>query len=156
MGETTSRLLDPRAIDLNAHAADQEIAIRMCGQALVDIGAVEGSYIEAMLEREASISTYLGEGVAIPHGTVTGKEAVRHDALAVLRFPDGVDWGGDPVTLCIAIAAQGDGHIGILTELAEILLDPERARGLREATVAEDVVRLLQPADQPNEKESTP
>jgi PTS system mannitol-specific IIA component len=150
MGETAARLLDPRAIDLNARADDQETAIRLCGQALVDVGAVGPAYIPAMLQREASISTYLGEGVAIPHGTVAGKDVVHHDALAVLRFPDGVDWAGEPVTLCIAIAARGDAHIGILTELAEILLDPDQARALREADTPDDLLRLLQP-----EKEST-
>jgi PTS system mannitol-specific IIA component len=152
MGETTARLLDPRAIDLNAHAADQEAAIRLCGQALVDVGAVGQPYVQTMLDREASVSTYLGEGVAIPHGTVEGKDAVHRDALAVLRFPDGVDWDGESVTLCIAIAARGDGHIGILTELAQILLDPDQARALREATTTDDILRLLQPT----EKESTP
>ncbi|MGI8331736.1 PTS sugar transporter subunit IIA [Actinomadura scrupuli] len=145
MGETAARLLDPRAIDLHAHADDQESAIRLCGQALVGIGAVGPDYIPAMLARESSISTYLGEGVAIPHGTVAGKDAVHHDALAVLRFPDGVDWAGEPVTLCIAIAARGDAHIGILTELAEILLDPDRARALRAATTADELTGLLQP-----------
>lgn len=150
MGETSARLLDPRAIDLNAHAGDQETAIRLCGQALVDIGAVGPAYIPAMLARESSISTYLGEGVAIPHGTVAGKDVVHHDALAVLRFPDGVDWAGEPVTLCIAIAARGDAHIGILTELAEILLDPDQARALREATTADELIGLIQP-----EKETT-
>jgi PTS system mannitol-specific IIA component len=98
-----------------------------------------------MLARERSISTYVGEGVAIPHGTLAGKEAVLRDALAVLRFPDGVDWDGYPVSVCVAIAAQGDGHVELLGELAEILLDPDRARALREATDVDDVLRLLEP-----------
>jgi mannitol PTS system EIIA component len=98
-----------------------------------------------MLERELSISTYVGEGVAIPHATLSGKSAVRRDALAVLRFPDGVDWGGEPVQVCVAIAAVGDGHVEILGELAQILLDPDRARQLREATRAQDVLALLAP-----------
>jgi PTS system mannitol-specific IIA component len=148
MPEQAARLLDPRAIRLQSHAVDKEAAIRLCGQALVDIGAVQDAYIQTMLDREQSISTFLGEGVAIPHGTVAGKDAVIHDALVVLRFPDGVDWNGEAVVVCIGIAARGDGHIGILAHLAEILLDPARARALREATTIEDVVRLLQPAEE--------
>jgi PTS system mannitol-specific IIA component len=138
-------LLEPRAIRLAERATDRDDAIRRCGETLVEIGAVDPTYVEAMLARERSISTYVGEGVAIPHGTLAGKEAVRRDALAVLRFPDGVDWDGYPVSVCVAIAAQGDGHVELLGELAEILLDPDRARALREATDVDDVLRLLEP-----------
>jgi PTS system mannitol-specific IIA component len=138
-------LLDARAVRLSERADDRDDAIRRCGQTLVDIAAVDPTYVAAMLEREQSISTYVGEGVAIPHATLAGKSAVRRDALAVLRFPAGVDWGGEAVTVCVAIAAGGDGHVAILSELAQILLDPDRARELREATEVDDVLRLLQP-----------
>ncbi len=136
-------LLDRSAILLNAAAADKAEAIRLCGRLLVELGAVEPGYVEAMLERERTISTYLGEGVAIPHGTATSKQEVRRDALAVLRFPDGVDWDGERVTVCVAIAAQGDGHLTILAELAEVLSDPEQAAALREAATPEAVLALL-------------
>jgi mannitol PTS system EIIA component len=144
-GPAAPELLDRRAIKLAEHAADRDDAIRRCGQTLHDIGAVDPTYVEAMLERERSISTYVGEGVAIPHATLAGKAAVRHDALAVLRFPDGVDWAGEPVTVCVAIAAQGDGHVALLSELALILMDPDRAQELRDATDPDDVLRLLAP-----------
>jgi Phosphoenolpyruvate-dependent sugar phosphotransferase system, EIIA 2/pfkB family carbohydrate kinase len=85
----------------------------------------------------------VGEGVAIPHGTLDSKAAVRRDALAVLRFPDGVDWDGHAVNVCVAIAALSDGHVDLLAELAEILLDPDRAAALRAATEPDQVVRLL-------------
>ncbi|QFG26551.1 PTS sugar transporter subunit IIA [Actinomadura sp. WMMB 499] len=140
-----ARLLDPAAIRLDARAAGRDEAVRLCGRMLVEAGAVEPGYVEAMLERERSISTHLGEGVAIPHGTAAGRDLVRRDALAVVRFPDGVDWDGPRVTVCIAIAARGDGHIGILAELAQVLLDPDRARALREAATPADVLRLLDP-----------
>jgi mannitol PTS system EIIA component len=140
-----SALLRRRAIRLAEHAGDREEAIRRCGETLVEIGAVEPMYVEAMLAREREISTYVGEGVAIPHGTLAGKAAIHRDALAVLRFPDGVDWGGFPVSMCVAIAASGDGHVDLLAELAEILLDADRAKALREATDIDDVLRLLVP-----------
>ncbi|WP_446215666.1 PTS sugar transporter subunit IIA [Micromonospora sp. IBHARD004] len=141
-------LLDRRAIRLDETAANLEDAIRRSGAVLVEIGAVDPSYVEAMLARERSVSTYMGEGVAIPHGTLAGKDAVRRDALAVLRFPAGVDWGGEQVVLCVAIAARGDGHVALLAQLAEVLLDPERARALREATEADEILRLLTPVDE--------
>jgi mannitol PTS system EIIA component len=138
-------LLEERAIRLTERATDRDDAIRQCGQTLVDIGAVAPAYVEAMLERERSISTYVGEGVAIPHATLAGKAAVRRDALAVLRFPDGVAWDDEIVVVCVAIAAIGDGHVAILSELAQILLDPPRAQALREATQVADVLHLLEP-----------
>jgi PTS system mannitol-specific IIA component len=133
------------AIRLTCHAIDRDDAIRQCGQTLVDIGAVTPGYVAAMLERERSISTYIGEGVAIPHATLAGKADVRRDALAVLRFPDGVDWDGQRVQVCVSIAAIGDGHVRLLAELAQVLLDPQRAALLRDATRVDEVLSLLAP-----------
>lgn len=138
-------LLHTDAVRLNESAADRTDAVRRCGAVLVEIGAVEPAYIDAMLERERDIPTYVGEGVAIPHATLAGKQAVLRDALAVVKLAEPVDWDGNPVSVCVAIAARGDGHLAILSELAEILLDPDRARDLREAQDPDEVVRLLQP-----------
>jgi PTS system mannitol-specific IIA component len=139
-------LLRARAVRLGERVADREDAVRRCGQVLVETGAVQFEYIDAMLQRERDISTYVGEGVAIPHATLAGKEAVLRDALAVVGLAEPVDWGGQPVSVCVAIAARGDGHLAILAELAEILLDPDRARELREADSVDEVLRLLEPA----------
>ncbi|MEU4688703.1 PTS sugar transporter subunit IIA [Actinoplanes sp. NPDC023714] len=138
-----SELLDRRAILLRQSAATKEDAIRQCGEALVEIGAAEPGYVDTMLAREKSISTYVGGGVAIPHGTLDGKALVKRDALAVLRFPDGVDWDGERVIVCVGIAAAGDGHVELLAALAEVLLDEDQARALREATDADTVINLL-------------
>ncbi len=148
MAEGLGALLDPGAIRLTETAADRDAAIRRCGEVLVEVGAVAPAYVAAMLDREQSISTYVGEGVAIPHGTLAGKETVLRDALAVLRFPDGVDWGGQPVTVCVAIAAGGDGHVEVLGELAQILLDPDRAAALRAASDPATVYDLLTPLEE--------
>jgi PTS system mannitol-specific IIA component len=145
MTDVRPALLEERGIRLSQTATDRDDAIRQCGQTLVDIEAVDPAYVDAMLERERSISTYVGEGVAIPHATLSGKAAVRRDALAVLRFPNGVDWDGALVQLCVAIAAVGDGHVEILGALAQILLDPDQAHQLREATKPEQVLTLLAP-----------
>ena len=148
MSETREGLLAERAVRIGVHAAGKEAAVRACGELLVEIGAARAGYVAAMLGREQEISTYMGEGVAIPHGTNAGRALVRHDALAVIRFAEPVDWGeGAQVVLCVAIAALGEGHLDILADLAEILLDPERARALRDATEADDLIRLLEPDD---------
>jgi PTS system mannitol-specific IIA component len=139
-----SGVLQRQAIRLTERAGDRDEAIRRCGQTLVDIGAVAPPYIHAMLARERSISTYVGYGVAIPHATEAGPDVLR-DAIAVLRFPDGVDWGGFPVTVCVAIAARGNRHVALLAELAHILLDADRARTLRETDDIDQIFRLLVP-----------
>ncbi|MEV6983577.1 PTS sugar transporter subunit IIA [Sphaerisporangium sp. NPDC051017] len=135
--------LEPRAVVLGARAGDRDDAIRRCGELLLAVGAITEPYIESMLERERSISTYVGEGVAIPHGTAKGKQDVLRDAVCVVRFPEGVDWDGERVGLCVGIAAKGNGHVALLAALAEILLDPDRARTLREATEVETVMKEL-------------
>jgi PTS system mannitol-specific IIA component len=136
-------LLAPASIRLDATATDRDDAIRQAGAALVEAGAVDPSYVDAMLERENSVSTFVGEGVAIPHGTLAGKDAVKDDAIVVLRFPDGVDWDGNPVSVAVGIAAKGNGHIALLSQLATVLLDPEKATALRSATTPDAVYELL-------------
>jgi PTS system mannitol-specific IIA component len=120
--------------------------VRACGELLVELGAADPEYVATMLDREDEISTYIGEGVAIPHATLAGRAFVRRDALAVVGLAEPVDWGGGArVVLCVAIAAVGEGHLDILADLAEVLLDPERAAALRDAREAGEVIRLLRP-----------
>ena len=138
-----TELLAEKSINLTAVAKDRDDAIRQAGEALLAAGAIDASYIDAMLERENSVSTYVGEGVAIPHGTLAGKDAVKSDALVLLRFPDGVDWDGNAVSVAIGIAAKGNGHIALLSQLATVLLEPEKAEALRNATTTEQVYELL-------------
>jgi mannitol PTS system EIIA component len=142
-----TQLLAESSIRLDATASDRDDAIRQAGAVLLEAGAIDASYIDAMLERENSVSTYVGEGVAIPHGTLAGKDAVKSDALSVLRFPDGVDWDGNEVTVAVGIAAAGGGHIALLSQLATVLLDPEKAEALRNATEASQVYELLAAED---------
>jgi PTS system mannitol-specific IIA component len=145
MADVAATLLQERAIRLDGSAGSAVEAIRQTGQLLVDVGAVSTSYVDSMLERERSVSTVMGEGVAIPHGTNESKSEVLHDALSFVRFPEGVDWNGKPVTIAIGIAATGDNHVGILSRLATILVDADSAQQLREATDAATVLSLLQP-----------
>ena len=144
-----ARLLDPAAVRLGEAAADRDEAIRRAGAALVDTGAVQPAYVDAMLAREESISTYVGEGVAIPHGTLEAKSLINRDALSFVRFDPPVDWDGmGEVTVAIGIAAKDNGQVEVLQELASVLLDPDRAAALRAAGSAEEVTELLKPAEE--------
>ena len=151
--ETTplTDLLAESSINLTATAESRDDAIRQAGEALLAAGAIDASYIDAMLERERSVSTFVGEGVAIPHGTLAGKDSVKKDALVLLRFPDGVDWDGFDVSIAIGIAAKGNGHIALLSQLATILLEPEKAEALRNATTTAEVYELLASTDEEDE-----
>jgi PTS system mannitol-specific IIA component len=139
-----SDLLADGSIRLDVRADDREAAIRQVGEALVASGAVAPGYVDAMVERERSVSTFVGEGVAVPHGSfAAGRDLVTADAISILRLPDGVDWDGHDVRIVIGIAATGGGHIALLSRLAEILLDPVRAEQLRGATDPATVRALL-------------
>jgi len=136
-------LLFESSIVLDATATDRDDAIRQAGEALVASGAVEPDYVDAMLERERTVSTYVGEGVAVPHGTLASKDTVARNALVFLRLPDGVAWGDETVQVVIGLAARGRGHIGLLSRLAGVLLDPARAGSLRDATTPAQVYDAL-------------
>jgi mannitol/fructose-specific phosphotransferase system IIA component len=144
----TESLLDPTAIHLGLRAADRFEAVAQAGKALVDIGAVEEPYVEAMLERERGLSTFLGEGFALPHGTDASRVHVRRPAIAVLQFPDGVGWDGERVQVAIAVASATDEHVRILAEVAGVITDPVRAEQLRMATDPRTVLELLDPSRQ--------
>jgi mannitol/fructose-specific phosphotransferase system IIA component len=143
-----AEVLTADAVRLGLHAADKHDAISQCGRLLLALGAVEEPYLPAMHEREKSMSTYIGEEVAIPHGTDPSRRHVLRTALGVLQFPDGVDWDGNRVRLCIAIAADGDQHVALLSSLATILLTPGKAELLRTATDVATVLQLLHSTDE--------
>ncbi|MFZ0530110.1 MAG: PTS sugar transporter subunit IIA [Propionicimonas sp.] len=120
-------------------------AIRLCGEVLIEAGAATPDYVEGMFARELQVSTFLGEGVAIPHGTNESRQFIRRAALGFLQFPDGIDWDGNVVTVCIPIASASDDHLGILSNLAEILMEPDAAERLRTTGSVAEVLELLSP-----------
>src|SRR5690606_38756404 len=94
---------------LNARAEDKEEAIRMAGGLLVDQGYADATYIDKMMEREASHTTYIGNSVAIPHGTEEGKEHIHRSGISIVQLPEGVDFGdGQIAKIVIGIAGKGD------------------------------------------------
>lgn len=136
-------LLAPESIRLTETATDRDEAVRLVGRVLVEAGAVRESYIEAMLGREHSVTTYVGEGVAMPHGRLASAENVVRDAICLVRFPDGVDWGGHTVTIAVGIASGDSGHIALLSRLAAVLLAPAATDRLRDARSADEVYDVL-------------
>src|SRR5215475_14598513 len=115
-------------VQLQATARDKQDAIRQAGALLVSGGCVAPRYVNGMLAREQTMSTYLGNGVAIPHGQHEDLGLVRRTGISVLQVPAGVEWEpGELAYLVIGIAATSNEHVGVLANLAEIIEDPEEA-----------------------------
>ena len=120
----TNVMVRPKAIRLGLPSVDKETAIRQTGQALVDLGCVDPSYVDAMIERDELTSVYMGMGVAIPHGTNEAKDAVKETGVVVLQYPEGVDWGGgEKAHLLFGIAGKGDEHLTVLSNLVGLISD---------------------------------
>jgi len=136
-------LLPEASIVLDAAVASREEAVALAGSILAAGGAVDQSYADAMLEREYSVSTYVGEGIAMPHGTLSAKDSVISDALVLLRFTKPIDWNGESVSVVIGIAARGRGYIALISQLAAVLLDSGKAADLRAATTADEVYAVF-------------
>jgi phosphocarrier protein FPr len=111
-------------ISLQATAGDKTDAIRQAGALLVNTGCVAPEYVDGMLARERTMSTYLGNSVAIPHGEYDDRGRVYHTGISVLQLPAGVEWEpGETARLVVGIAASSDEHVGVLARLAEVVED---------------------------------
>lgn len=121
----------------------KEDAIRRAGRMLAASGYVDESYVEAMVEREKITTTYMGMGLAIPHGTSDAKAAVKHSGIVVLQYPEGVDFDGEMAHLVIGIAGVGDAHLDILARLGETLEDPVVLEKLCAKPSIEDIYAVL-------------
>jgi mannitol/fructose-specific phosphotransferase system IIA component len=122
-------------VRLQVQVLDKHDAIRQAGELLVQGGCVAPAYVRGMLAREQTMSTYLGNGVAIPHGQHENLADVRRTGISVLQIPDGVEWEpGERAYLVIGIAANADEHVGVLANLAEVIEDPDAANQLARTT----------------------
>ena len=135
--------LTPSQIKVPGTARSKEDAIREAGAILVDVGAVRPDYVDAMFEREQSVSTYMGNFLAIPHGTNAAKDAITRSALSVLRYDEPIDWDGNEVRFVIGIAGHEGGHLEILSQVALVFSDSDEVDKLLEARSAEQVYALL-------------
>jgi multiphosphoryl transfer protein len=131
-------------IQLHVEARDKIEAIRKVGEMLVESGNIKPDYIESMLNREKVANTFLGNGIAIPHGLPKDRESIIRTGIAVMQIPSGVEWNpGERVTLVVGIAARSDEHIGILTNLTHILDDEDLIQKLSSTENAEDIYSCL-------------
>ena len=122
-------------IHLNANAADKQQAIEMAASALVQADNVENGYLQGMLAREQQTSTFLGNGIAIPHGTLDTRSMVKKTGVQVFQFPQGIEWGeGNIAYVVIGIAARSDEHLSLLRQLTHVLSDEDTAAKLAKIT----------------------
>lgn len=136
--------LTAKNIQLHARAATKEEAIREAGRLLVDLGCIDVAYIESMLEREQQANTYLGNGIAIPHGMQKDRELIHRTGVSVVQVPLGVEWNpGQIVHVIIGIAAKSDEHIEVLAALTDVLDDDGMASRLAQTNSAADFIRGL-------------
>lgn len=118
-------LLEMKNIRLGCSRMPKEEVIREMGRMLSESGYVDEAYTEAMLFRELTFPTNIGNGIALPHGVEEAKKQIRRSGIAVMVFPEGTDWGGEEVKLVIGIAGVGEDHLEILSIIAEKMSEPE-------------------------------
>ena len=132
-------------IELGASLDSQEEAIRRAGELLVGNGYVEDKYIDSMFEREKSVSTFMGNAVAIPHGTSDSKQWIEKSGLSIITVPDGVEYGdGNVAMLIIGIAGKGDEHLEILSNIAQVCSDEDNVARIVQAKSKEELLAFFE------------
>ncbi|NVD05636.1 PTS mannitol transporter subunit IICBA [Vibrio sp. JPW-9-11-11] len=133
-------------IHLGLKAANKEEAIRFAGNKLVELGYAEPEYVDAMFEREAMVPTYLGESIAVPHGTVEAKDKVKKTGIVICQYPSGIQFTDDDedvAKLVIGIAAKNDEHIQVITTITNALDEPESIEKLTSTKDVEEILNIL-------------
>ena len=136
-------VLAPESIVLSGTATTREEAITEAGELLVTAGAVPPEYVDSMHEREQSVSTYMGNLLAIPHGTNEAKSLIERTAISFVRYPSGLDWKGKEAKFVVGIAGAGNDHLALLGKIAEVFLDKEKLAQLETAQSRDEVIALL-------------
>lgn len=138
---TKKTVIDEKGVMLNLSPVSKEEAIRAAGELLVKQGCVDEAYVDAMLEREKLVSTYMGMGLAIPHGTSEAKGSVKKTGIVLLQYPEGVDFGEEKAQLVIGIAGIGEEHLDLLSKICEALEEEEVMEKMK---TTDDVPWILQ------------
>jgi PTS system mannitol-specific IIA component len=138
-------LIAKEQIKLNASIVDKREAIALAGNLLVDGQHVAKEYIDKMYEREELTTTYIGNGVAIPHGTNESKPFIKSSGISIVQVPSGVDFGGgNTAYLIIGIAGIGDEHLEILSNIAIVCSEEENVKNLVQASTKEEIIEILE------------
>jgi PTS system mannitol-specific IIA component len=138
-----SNVLDIESIRMQGTARTPREAIDEAGRLLVATGAVDEEYIGYMHDREASVSTYMGNYLAIPHGTNEAKEIIRDSALSFIRYDEPIDWNGNEVRFVVGIAGKEGGHMEVLSGIAMVFSEEEQVERLLQAGSREEVLEIL-------------
>lgn len=141
--ESKKGVLVREGIKTGLASVDKETAIRAAGQLLMELGYVNKDYIDAMVEREKIVTTYMGMGVAIPHGTSNAKETVKKSGIVVMQYPDGVPFGDEKAHLVIGIAGVGDEHLEILANVAGSLEDMDLLEKLKTSADVDTIMKTF-------------
>jgi mannitol PTS system EIIA component len=137
-------ILTKETVQLRAQATDKVSAIQQSGELLVKAGYVAPSYLDGMLAREEVLSTYLGSGIAIPHGELDDLKSIYYTGVSVLQLPEGVEWEpGERAYLVIGLAATSDEHVGVLSNLLQVLQDPETIKQMVQTTDPRMIIERL-------------
>ena len=136
-------ILNKNNIVLGLESVSKEEAIKRAGEILAKEGYVKEEYIQAMLEREEIVSTYIGMGVAIPHGVGEAKKEVKKSGIAVLQYPNGIKFGDEVAYLVVGIAGVGDEHLTILSNIAMSLEDEGLVEKLRKTYDVNDILKVF-------------
>ena len=139
----SEQILAPGAVRVADAAVGRDEAIRAAGAVLVELGSVDEAYVDAMLDREGSVSTYMGNYLAIPHGTNEAKDSIRRSALSFIRYAEPIDWNGDEVRFVVGIAGIDNEHLEILSKIAIIFSDEEEVERLLGLSSAEELYAAL-------------
>ena len=141
-------VLNVGQIRIHPGSVTREQAMKEAAEILESAGAVTSAYFDAMQLREQTVSTYMGNELAIPHGTNETKEAILDSALSFVRYDGGVDWDGNPVTFVVGIAGKGDEHLEILSQIALLFSEDDDVARLKAAQTPEDLFALLSSVNQ--------
>ncbi|WP_104117223.1 PTS mannitol transporter subunit IICBA [Arthrobacter sp. B1805] len=136
-------VLAQESVVLSGTATTQEDAINEAGRLLVERGAVDSDYVAAMHEREKSVPTYMGNFLAIPHGTNAAKDLIKRSAVSIVRYPEGIDWNGKQVKFVVGVAGVNNEHLSILSAIARVFSDKDQVAKLDEATSVDEVLALF-------------
>ena len=136
-------ILVAESVVLNGTATTRDAAIDEAGRLLLDRGAVDSGYLDAMHEREESVSTYMGSYLAIPHGTNAAKDHIMKSAVSVIRYPNGIDWNGKEVKFVVGVAGINNEHLHILSSIAKVFTNKAQVAQLEAATTVEEVLALF-------------
>lgn len=142
-GEANPMVMVKEGIKLGQKSVSKEEAIEAAGNLLYELGYVEKDYIEAMQERERTVSTYLGMGVAIPHGTGDAKNKVKKTGIVLVQYPDGVDFGDEKAQLVFGIAGIGNEHLELLGKITQVIDNQGNLEKLKTAGNVQDVLDML-------------